>query len=66
MTIIGLLVVLVLIGIGLYVLNAVVPMDAKIKMIINAVVVILVLLWLLEAFGLFTGLGGIGLNRRLR
>jgi hypothetical protein len=60
MTLIGLVVVLVIVGVGLYLLNAVVPMDPKIKTILNAVVVIAVLLWLLEAFGL---LGGAPLGR---
>jgi hypothetical protein len=32
-------------------------MDAKIKSILNAVVVIVVILWLLQAFGLLSGVG---------
>jgi hypothetical protein len=52
LTIISLLVTLVIIGVLLYVLNAVVPMDPKIKTIVNAIVIVLVLLWLLEVFGL--------------
>jgi type IV secretory pathway TrbD component len=34
-------------------------MDGKIKGILNAVVVIVVVLWLLQAFGLLNGLAGI-------
>jgi nitrate reductase NapE component len=52
MTIIGLIVVLVIVGVLLYLLNTVIPMDAKIKTIINVIVVLAVCLWLLEAFGL--------------
>lgn len=69
MTIIGLLVVLVIVGVVVYVVNAVVPMDARIKLIINAVIIIAVLLWVLESFGLINtgGLGGPnGCNHRLR
>lgn len=44
--------VLVIIGALLYVVNQVVPMDAKIKLIINVVVVIAVCVWLLNALGL--------------
>ena len=36
-------------------------MDRKIKMILNVVVVILVVLWLLRAFGLLSGLGNVNL-----
>ena len=32
-------------------------MDGKIKSILNAVVVIVVILWLLQAFGLLSGVG---------
>lgn len=62
MTIIGLLVVLAIIGVVLYVFNTIVPMDNKIKTIINAIVVILVLLWVLESFGLI----GPSIHMRLR
>lgn len=57
MSILTLLVVLILIGVGLYLVNALIPMDAKIKTIINIVVILLVVLWLLQVFGLFDSLG---------
>jgi hypothetical protein len=47
-----LVIVLVAIGILLYVVNNYIPMDGKIKSILNAVVVIGVIIWLLQAFGL--------------
>jgi hypothetical protein len=43
---------LIIIGVALYLINAFIPMDAKIKQILNIVVVIVVVLWLLQAFGL--------------
>lgn len=43
---------LVVIGVLLWLLNTYVPMDQKIKTIINVVVVICVVLWLLSVFGL--------------
>lgn len=55
MSLISLIVVIAIIGVALYVLNAVVPMDAKVKTILNAVVIIALLLWLLEAFGVLNG-----------
>ncbi len=56
MTIIFLIVILILVGAALYLINSVIPMDSKIKMIMNVVVVILVLLYVLQAFGLGSGL----------
>lgn len=57
MSIITLLVLLILIGVGLYLVNTLLPMDAKIKMIINIVVILVVILWLLNVFGLFDSMG---------
>ena len=43
---------LIVIGILLWLVNAYIPMDAKIKTIINIVILIAVVLWLLKVFGL--------------
>ncbi len=64
MTLIGLIVTLIIVGVLLWLVNSILPMDAKIKMILNIVVVIAVCLWLLSAFGLLSG--GTLLNQRLR
>ncbi len=53
MSIIGLIIALVVIGVLLWLVNTYIPMDAKIKQIINIVVVIVVVLWLLNVFGVF-------------
>jgi hypothetical protein len=60
MSIVGLILILIIIGVCLYLINTVVPMDAKIKTIINVVVLIATLLWLAELFGLFDMGGHIG------
>ncbi len=52
MSIIGLILVLIIIGVALYLVNTTIPMDGKIKTIINVVVILLVLIWLLNVFGL--------------
>jgi len=52
MSLIGLIVILCIVGVILWLVNTYIPMDAKIKMIINIVVVIVVVLWLLSVFGL--------------
>ena len=51
--------VLIVVGILLYLVNNYIPMDGKIKSILNAVIVIMVILWLLQAFGLLSGLRSI-------
>lgn len=48
----GLIVLLVFIGIGLWLINTKIPMDSTIKTIVNVVVILFVLLILLQAFGL--------------
>lgn len=53
MEIITLLITLIVVGVLLWLVNKFIPMDAKIKMIINIVVVILVIIWLLRVFGVW-------------
>ena len=52
MSLLSLLVTLVIVGVLLWLVNTYIPMDGKIKNILNIVVVILVVLWLLSAFGI--------------
>lgn len=52
MSIIGLLVFLIIIGVVLYLINSLIPMDPKIKTIINVLVVLFVVVWLLNATGI--------------
>ena len=59
MSLIGLVITLVIVGVLLWLLNNYVPMDAKIKTIINVVVVIVVVIWLLQAFGILGSLQNI-------
>jgi len=51
MSLISLVLTLIVVGILLWLVNNYVPMDGKIKRILNAVVVIAVVVWLLYAFG---------------
>ena len=59
MDIVHLIIVLVVVGVLLYLVNNYIPMDGKIKSILNGVVVIVVVLWLLQAFGLLGSLSSI-------
>ena len=51
MSILSLLVVLVIIGVVLYVVNTIIPMDARVKTIVNAIAIIAVCLWVLSELG---------------
>jgi hypothetical protein len=55
-TIIGLVLTLVVVGVLLWLLETYVPMDATIKRIIHIVVIVAVVLWLLAAFGVLGSL----------
>lgn len=59
MDIVHLIVILIVVGVLLYLVNTYIPMDAKIKSILNVVVVILVVIWLLQGFGLLGSLSNI-------
>jgi hypothetical protein len=52
MSLISLAVTLIVIGVLLWLVNTYIPMDGKIKKILNVVVVICVVVWLLYAFGI--------------
>ena len=62
MSLIGLVITLVVVGVLLWLLNNYVPMDPKIKTILNVVVVIVVVLWLLQALGILGSLQNIRLR----
>jgi hypothetical protein len=59
MSLISIIVVLIVIGVLMYLVNKMIPMDANIKTIINVVAIIVVCLWLLQAFGLIGDLNQI-------
>ena len=59
MPLINVAIVLIVVGVLLWLVNQYIPMDHKIKSILNAVVVIAVVLWLLGAFGLFDSISNI-------
>lgn len=59
MSIINLLIVLIVVGVLLWAVNTYIPMDRKIKSILNVVVVIAVVLWLLQAFGVLGAMDSI-------
>jgi hypothetical protein len=56
MPLITIVLVLVVVGVLLWLINTYIPMDRKIKNILNIVVVVVVIIWLLQAFGLLGSL----------
>jgi len=59
MSLISLIVTLIVVGILLWLVNAYIPMDGKIKKILNVVVTICVVVWLLSVFGVIGHAGSI-------
>ena len=59
MSLITVVVTFIVVGVVLWLINTYVPMDSKIKTILNVVVVIAVILWLLQGFGVIGPLRGI-------
>ncbi|HEY6064001.1 MAG TPA: Thivi_2564 family membrane protein [Chitinophagaceae bacterium] len=59
MPLLTVLIVLVIAGVILWLINTYIPMDRKIKNILNIVVVIVVIVWLLKAFGILSSLNGV-------
>ena len=52
MSVITILIVLIIVGILLWLVNSYIPMDDKIKKILNIVAIIAIIVWLLHTFGL--------------
>ena len=63
MSLISIIVTLIVVGVLLWLVNTYIPMDRKIKTILNAVVVICVVVWLLLAFGVINNAGQIHVPR---
>ena len=56
MPLLTVLLVLIVAGVILWLINTYIPMDRKIKNILNIVVVIIVIIWLLRVFGILDSL----------
>jgi len=59
MPLLTVIIVLIVVGVLLWLVNTYIPMDSKIKSILNVVVVIVVVIWLLKVFGLLNSLGNL-------
>jgi hypothetical protein len=63
MPLIHVIVILIVVGVILWLINNYIPMAGSIKTILNAVVVIVVVLWLLSVFGLIGELSNIRVGK---
>ncbi len=63
MPLISVVIVLIVVGVLLWLVNTYIPMDNKIKTIINVVGVIAVVLWLLNVFGVLGSIENIRIGR---
>ena len=59
----NIVVMLIIVGVGLYLINRYVPMASSIKTILNIVVVVVVCVWLLQAAGLWGNVTNLRLKR---
>ena len=59
MSLLYVILLIVVVGVVLYLINRFVPMDGKIKTILNWVVVIFLILFLLKALGVWEYLAGV-------
>ena len=51
MPLINVVLTLIVVGVVLWLINTYIPMDGKIKKVLNIVVMVVVVLWLLNVFG---------------
>lgn len=59
MPLLNVFIVIIVAGVILWLINTYIPMDAKIKRILNALAVIILVIWLLQVFGILGSLKSI-------
>lgn len=59
MSLISLIITIVVVGILLWAINSFIPMEGRVKSILNVVVIIVLVLWLLQGFGIIGSVGNI-------
>jgi polyferredoxin len=63
MPLVSLIIVLVVVGLLMYLINAFIPLDPTIKRILNIAVVIFLIIWLIQALGLLGPIGNLRIGR---
>jgi hypothetical protein len=63
MTLVDIVLVFVVVGLVMWLINAFIPMAAGIKSLLNVVVFVVVLIWVLQVFGLVGSIPGVRIPR---
>lgn len=63
MPLMNLIIAILAVGVIMYAINKFVPMEGRIKSVLNIVVILVLVVWCLEAFGVFDALRGIKVPR---
>jgi undecaprenyl pyrophosphate phosphatase UppP len=63
MPLMNLVVALIVVGMALWLVNRYIPMASSIKSILNVVVVVAVVVWVLQAVGLWSGISSFRVGR---
>jgi hypothetical protein len=61
MPLLEIFIVIIVAGVILWLINTYIPMDSKIKRILNAVAIIILVIWLLQVFGILGSLKSINI-----
>jgi hypothetical protein len=56
MPVLTILIVIIVVGVILWLVNSYIPMQSTVKRILNAVVIIILVIWLLKVFGVLDSL----------
>ena len=59
MTLVNIVVVLIVVGLVMWLINTYIPMAGAIKSLLNIVVFVVVLIWILQTFGLIGAIPGL-------
>ncbi len=59
MSLLSVVIAVVIVGVLLWAINNFIPMDGKVKSILNAIIIIALVIWLLQVFGVIGALGGV-------
>jgi hypothetical protein len=63
MPLMNVLLTLIVAGVLLWLVNTYIPMDARIKKVLNIVASVAVVLWVLNVFGLFSSMAGVRVGK---
>ncbi len=59
MTLVNIVVILVVVGLVMWLINSYIPMAAAIKSLLNIIVFVVLLIWILQTFGLIGAIPGL-------